>query len=194
MKTTAPSNDNLFSAGGPPPPPRTTQEKRLWFEIETASQCFISQWCLLSESSIAQLRPVNVSEGAWKAHRAPANHSWRDELFHRGAAIAVLPRSEWRMRGGDEEPVKKEEEDAGSYTSSRPSPSSTCSSPTGVPWDQAGWRRLRGGCTEKFRWVEKKTKTCTQIGTYRFMNIQTAFGCCNQSNESVLNALLSYSG
>lgn len=34
--------------------------------------------------------------------------------------------------GGGEESVKKEE-DADSYTSSRPSPSSTCSSPTGVP-------------------------------------------------------------
>lgn len=50
-----------------------------------------------------------------------------------GAAIAVLPCLGRWMRGGAWEPVRTEAEDADSCTSSRPSPSSTCNSPTGVP-------------------------------------------------------------
>lgn len=57
-------------------------------------------------------------------------------------AAVVLPLSRWE-EGGHVEAVRTEEVDADSYTSSRPDPSSTCSSQTGAPWDLAGRRRLR---------------------------------------------------
>lgn len=70
------------------------------------------------------------------------SRSWRNCSIA-GLHLLSLPCSEWWMTGSDKELVKKEGEDAGSYTSFRPSSSSTCSSPTGAPWDQAGWQRLQ---------------------------------------------------
>lgn len=69
------------------------------------------------------------SRVAWAVTELRRFTAEETSMFQRGPHRLSRPA---QSDGGDEESVKKEE-DADSYTSSRPSPSSTCSSPTGVP-------------------------------------------------------------
>lgn len=109
----------------------STPEKRLWFEMETR---------LSVRQSVMSALPVPPeSRVAWAATELRRFTAEETSMFQRGPHRLSRPA---QSDGGDEESVKKEE-DADSYTSSRPSPSSTCSSPTGVPWGPAGRRRLR---------------------------------------------------
>lgn len=105
----------------------TTRERRPWFKVKAVP----SEGGKASVSS--QLMGISLPP--------------------QGAASADPPRPEWQVRGIDEGWVRKEAGGAGSYTSSHPSPSSTCSSPTGAPWDLAGWRRLGGDTQRKHIWV-----------------------------------------